>query len=103
MNYHFTTTRALIEKAGGKVVELVTEEGLKAESDCPFKGNLNVEKLEALIKDNGSDKIGFVRLESGTNLIGGQPVSLENMQQTGKVCKKYGIRSILDASLLADA
>lgn len=102
MNYHFTTTRALIEKAGGEVVELVREEGLQAESDCPFKGDLDTEKLKQLIEKEGSERIGFVRIESGTNLIGGQPVSLQNMQETAKICKKHGIRYILDASLLAD-
>ncbi|MGL5435245.1 MAG: tryptophanase [Lachnospiraceae bacterium] len=102
MNYHFTTTRALIEKAGGKVEELITEEGLKAESNVPFKGNLNVEQLKKFIKKEGAEKIAFVRVEAGTNLIGGQPVSLENMKETGKICRYYGIRSVLDASLLAD-
>ena len=102
MNYHFTTTRALIEKAGGEVVELIGEEGLKADSSCPFKGNLDIEKLKQTIDEKGVDKIGFVRVESGTNLIGGQPVSLENMKETAKVCKSYGLLCILDASLLAD-
>lgn len=102
MNYHFTTTRALIEKAGGEVVELISEEGLRADSSCPFKGNLDIEKLKQTIEEKGEDKIGFVRVESGTNLIGGQPVSLENMKETAKVCKSHGLLCILDASLLAD-
>lgn len=102
MNYHFTTTKTLIEKAGGTVVELVGEEGLNAESECPFKGNVDLDKLRRTIDDEGADNIGFVRMEAGTNLIGGQPVSLENMQETGKVCRENGICYILDASLLAD-
>lgn len=102
MNYHFTTTRALIEKAGGSVLELVDAEGLRAESSCPFKGNLCTEQLRQYIEENGAANIGFVRLEAGTNLIGGQPVSLENMRAVGKLCRKHGIPCVLDASLLAD-
>ncbi len=102
MNYHFTTTKALIEKAGGEVVELIMEEGLNAQSDCPFKGDMDVAKLDALIKEKGSAQIGFVRIESGTNLIGGQPVSLANMQEVSRVCKENGVKLILDASLLSD-
>lgn len=102
MNYHFTTTKALIEKAGGKVVELIKKDGLQAESDCPFKGNVDVEKFKKLIKEIGVEQIGFVRMEAGTNLIGGQPVSLENMIEVGKICRKHKIIYMLDASLLAD-
>lgn len=102
MNYHFTTSRALIEKAGGEVVELIKDEGLNAASDCPFKGDMDIDKLRQLIEEKGAESIGFVRLESGTNLIGGQPVSLANIKAAGAVCKEYGIRYILDASLLAD-
>lgn len=102
MNYHFTTTRGHIEKAGGIVEELVIEEGLKPESTCPFKGNIDLEKLKAVIKEKGAENIGFVRMESGTNLIGGQPVSLENMQAVSDICKEHQIKFILDASLLSD-
>lgn len=102
MNYHFTTTKALIEKAGGHVVELIKKEGLEAAGDCPFKGDLDIDQLKELIKKEGAEKIGFVRIESGTNLIGGQPVSLENMKACAKLCKKHNICYVLDASLLAD-
>lgn len=102
MNYHFTTTKGLIKKAGGKVEELLSDEGLHAESDCPFKGNIDIEKLERFIEEQGSEKISFVRMESGTNLIGGQPVSLENIKQVSKICRKHNIKYMLDASLLSD-
>lgn len=102
MNYHFTTTRALIEKAGGKVEELVIDEGMMAESNHPFKGNVDIEKLNLFIQEEGCEKIGFLRIESGTNLIGGQPVSLENIKAVTSICKEHQIKTILDASLLAD-
>lgn len=102
MNHHFTTTKALIEKAGGSVIELLKEEGFQADSNCPFKGDLDTGKLEDLVKEKGAKCISFVRIESGTNLIGGQPVSLKNMQEVSRICKKHKIPLVLDASLLAD-
>lgn len=102
MNYHFTTTKAHIHLRGGSVDELIGKEGLNIESDSPFKGNMDIEKLENLIKKEGSDKIAFVRIEAGTNLIGGQPVALSNMKAVRKVCDKYGVMLVMDSSLLAD-
>ncbi|MBP2626513.1 MAG: tryptophanase [Firmicutes bacterium] len=102
MNYHFTTTRAHIVLNGGVVEEVITAEGLKENSDFPFKGNMDVAQLSALIEKKGAEKIAYVRIETGTNLIGGQPHSLENMREVREVCKKFGIMIVLDASLLAD-
>ncbi len=102
MNYHFTTTKALIEKAGGKVEELVSDDGLKADSERLFKGNIDIEKLNNLIDKVEVEQIAFLRIESGTNLIGGQPISLENIKEVTKICKKNKIKTMLDASLLAD-
>jgi tryptophanase len=87
---------------GGSVEELVIAEGLEPINDCPFKGNFDVPRLEALIQKVGPEHIPFVRIEAGTNLIGGQPLSLQNMREVSAVCKKYGIRLLLDASLLQD-
>lgn len=102
MNYHFTTTKAHIVLNGGSVEEIFTDEALQITSDHPFKGNMDVVKLVALIEKHGADKIPFVRLESGTNLIGGQPHSLQNLRDIRKVCDQAGLLLVLDASLLAD-
>ena len=102
MNYHFTTTKAHILINGGSVVELIKEEGLKISSECLFKGDMDVLALEELIKEKGANNIAFVRLEAGTNLIGGQPISLKNIIAVSKVCKENNILSVLDASLLQD-
>ena len=102
MNYHFTTTKTHITLCGGKVEEIFTDEAIKMTSDCPFKGNIDLVKLENLINEVGPKHIPFVRIELGTNLIGGQPVSLENVEQTSKICKKYGLRLMIDASLMTD-
>ena len=102
MNYHFTTSKAHVVVNGGIVEEYMTEEGLKVTSDHPFKGNMDLDQLNALIERVGAEKIAFVRLESGTNLIGGQPHSLENMRQVSKICRDNGIMFVYDSSLLAD-
>lgn len=102
MNYHFTTTKSHINLNGGRVEEIINDTGLEIKSNNPFKGNMDIDKLENLIKKHGSDKIAFVRMEAGTNLIGGQPFSLENLSEVRKICDKYGILLVLDASLLSD-
>lgn len=102
MNYHFTTAKAHITRLGGRVEELVKDEGLVSKSSLPFKGNIDLEKLESCIKKETPENIPFVRLEAGTNLIGGQPISYENMKAATDICKKYGILTVLDASLLQD-
>ena len=72
MNFHFTTPKAHITRLGGRVEELLIDEGLNLTSAHPFKGNFDLNKLEKCLKENNG-KIPFVRMEAGTNLIGGQP------------------------------
>lgn len=102
MNYHFTTTKAHIVMHGGAVEELLCDTGLEIESDHPFKGDMDVDKLDALIAEHGPEKIAYVRLETGTNLIGGQPHSLANVSAIRRVCDEHGLLLVMDASLLAD-
>lgn len=102
MNYHFTTTKAHITRKGGSVVEVLAKKGFEPQSDEPFKGDFDLELLENIIQENGPEHVPFVRIEAGTNLIGGQPLSMENMLQVAAICKKYGVMSVLDASLLQD-
>ena len=101
MNYHFTTTKAHITRLGGIVEELVADEGVKIESDCPFKGNFDLERLEDLLARE-HERIPFIRIEAGTNLIGGQPLSLENIEKSADIAHKYGVLTVMDASLLQD-
>ncbi len=102
MNYHFTTSKQHIVENGGEVVELIRPEGLDVVSDEPFKGNIDVPRLRAFIEDKTPDKVSYVRMEAGTNLIGGQPFSLQNLRETYQICKEFQIPLVLDASLLAD-
>lgn len=100
MNFHFTTTKSHITLRGGEVIEIIKPEGLEVTSDLPFKGDIDVAALEELAK--GDRPIAFVRIEAGTNLIGGQPISLANLRAARDVCHKYGLLYVMDASLLAD-
>ncbi|NLT31391.1 MAG: tryptophanase, partial [Propionibacterium sp.] len=102
MNYHFTTTKSHITMRGGRVEEVIAEAGLQVESEHRFKGDVDLDKLAALIDEVGAENIPFVRMEAGTNLIGGQPVSLANYRAVGELCRKHGLRYVLDASLLQD-
>ena len=102
MNFHFTTTKTHITRKGGRVEELVIEEGLDPNLIYPFKGNFDIPRLKKLIEEVGAEHIPFVRIEAGTNLIGGQPLSMENMIEVANVCREHGIMSVLDASLLQD-
>ena len=101
MNYHFTTTKAHIRLQGGEILEIPIDEAFNVKSTCDFKGNIDIAKLkDAFTQHKG--KIPFVRLEAGTNLIGGQPISLQNIKDTHALCKKNNVPLVLDASLLQD-
>jgi len=102
MNYHFTTTKAHIELAGGKVSELFTDAALQIKSDVPFKGNIDIDKLRSLIKTKGKENVPYIRMEAGTNLIGGQPFSIQNMREVRKVADENGILIVLDVSLVGE-
>jgi len=102
MNYHFTTALAHISAVGGKIAELLYDDALNLQSTIPFKGNIDIEKLEKCIQENGVDKIPFIRMEASTNLIGGQPFSIRNMMDVRRVADKYGLMIVLDASLLGE-
>ncbi len=102
MNYHFTTALAHITQYGGKIAELLYDEAYVIDSSHPFKGNMNVEKLEEIIKVNSAKNIPFIRMEASTNLIGGQPFSVQNLRDVRAIADKYNIRLVLDASLLGE-
>jgi len=102
MNYHFTTALAHITEYGGQIVELLYPEAYKIESSHPFKGNMNVEALDAYIQEKGKENIPYIRMEASTNLIGGQPFSIQNLRDVRAIADKYGLRIVLDASLLGE-
>jgi len=101
-NYHFTTTKAHIELQGMQVLEIYYDEALKTESTNPFKGNMDPTKLKNVISKYGKDKIGFVRMEATTNLIGGQPFSMKNLKEIRHICTENGLLLVLDGSLICE-
>jgi tryptophanase len=102
MNYHFTTALAHITQKGGRIAELLYPEAYVIDSTHPFKGNMNIKALEACIEAVGKEKVPHIRMEASTNLIGGQPFSVQNMRDVRAVADKYGLRVVLDASLLGE-
>ncbi len=102
-NYHFTTTKAHIEVTGlSECLELYLDEALNTKSTFLFKGNMDIEKLRNAIKKYGKEKIGYVRMEATTNLLGGQPFSMENFREVRKICDENGLLLILDGSLISE-
>jgi len=97
-NMYFTTTREHQERAGGTFVDIIIDEAHDPESLHPFKGNVDLQKLEALIKKVGAKKIPYVSVAATVNMAGGQPISMENMRAVRKLADKHGIRVILDAT-----
>ncbi len=102
MNYHFTTTKEHMELNGGKVLEIYTDEALKIKSSIPFKGNIDIKKLNEVFDKYGAEGVAFVRMEASTNLIGGQPFSMQNMRDVKEICEKHGTMLVLDASLIGE-
>ncbi|MFA5471541.1 MAG: tryptophanase [Acholeplasmataceae bacterium] len=101
-NIHFDTTRAHVELAGARALDCVISECFEIDLDHPFKGNFDIEKLENIIKDKGSDHIAGIIMTITNNSAGGQPVSYENMVEVKKISKKYNIPLLIDGARYAE-
>jgi tyrosine phenol-lyase len=101
-NTHFDTTRANIESAGAHAVDLVIREGLMPTLDHPFKGNMDVERLERFIDEVGADKIPLAMLTITNNSGGGQPVSMQNIRAVRGVLTRHNIPLFIDACRYAE-
>ena len=100
-NTQFDTTRANIESAGGISVDLPSRESEDSLSNSPFKGNVDLEKLEAHLKKHSAD-VAFFIMTVTNNSIGGQPVSMENIRQTKKILDRYRVPLFLDAARFSE-
>ena len=101
-NTHFDTTRANVEFVGAEAIDLQIPEARQPETQLPFKGNMDVEALEALIGRVGRERIPLVMLTVTNNSGGGQPVSMENARAVSALCHKHGIPLYFDACRFAE-
>ncbi len=97
-NMYFTTTRLHQELAGATFHDVIVDEAHDPSADHPFKGNVDVKKLQALIDAHGAEKIPYVSVAVTVNMAGGQPVSMNNLKDVHALCKRHGIRVVLDAT-----
>jgi tyrosine phenol-lyase len=97
-NMYFTTTREHQELCGGHFVDVIVDEAHDPYADGPFKGNVDLNKFEKLIKEKGAKNIAYITIGVTVNLAGGQPVSLQNIKETYELAHKNGIKVILDAT-----
>jgi tyrosine phenol-lyase len=101
-NMYFTTTRLHQELAGGTFVDVIIDEAHNTEHEHPFKGNVDIAKLDKLVKEVGADRIPYVSIAGTVNMAGGQPMSMANVREVRTWCDKQGIRLMLDATRVVE-
>jgi tyrosine phenol-lyase len=97
-NMYFTTTRFHQELAGGTFVDVIIDEAHHPEAEHPFKGNIDLYKLKAVVDEVGADRVPYVSFETNVNMAGGQPASMANLRQVYEYCSALGILVMLDAT-----
>lgn len=97
-NMYFTTTREHQERAGGIFVDVIIDEAHDPQSEYPFKGNIDLNKLKSLIDRVGAERIPYISFEMNVNMAGGQPFSMENAKQVSELCHKNEIKIFYDAT-----
>ena len=97
-NMYFTTTRAHQELNGAQFVDIIIDEAHDSQINLPFKGNVDIKKLQKLIDDVGADRIPYVCVAVTVNLAGGQPVSMANLREVKELCAQHGIQVMFDAT-----
>lgn len=101
-NMYFTTTKLHQELAGGTFVDVIIDEAHDPENTHPFKGDVDLNKLEDLIKKHGAEKIPYVSVATTVNMAGGQPISLKNLKELRKLCDRHGILIVHDMTRVAE-
>ena len=101
-NMYFTTTRLHQELAGGKFEDIIIDEAHDPENEFPFKGNVDLDKLDKLVKKQGANKIPYVSIATSVNMAGGQPISMKNLKELRAFTKKHKILIIHDMARVAE-
>lgn len=101
-NMFFDTTRAHVEIAGARAIDCIVDEAGDTSLRAPFKGNMDVPKLERIINEIGQENIGVIVMTVTNNSAGGQPVSLQNLRKTAAICNKYNLPLAIDAARYAE-
>ena len=101
-NMYFTTTKLHQEMAGGKFIDIIIEEAHDPDSLHPFKGNVDLDKLQAVIDKYGAKRIPYVSIATTVNMAGGQPISMKNLKEVRSLTEKHGIRIIHDMTRVAE-
>lgn len=101
-NMYFTTTKLHQELAGGKFVDVIIDEAHDPENEHPFKGNVDLDKLNDLIGKTGAERIPYISIATTVNMAGGQPISLENLKQVRELTQNHGIKIIHDMTRVAE-
>lgn len=97
-NMYFTTTRYHQERNGGIFADVICDEAHEASLSVPFKGNIDLDKLQRLIDEKGSENIAYLCLAVTVNMAGGQPVSMRNIREVRELTARYGIKIFFDAT-----
>lgn len=101
-NTHFDTTRANIEFTGAQALDLMPDDALDPEIDLPFKGNIDISKVNAKISELGKERVAAIIITVTNNSSGGQPVSMQNVKDLRKICNKHGIPLVIDGCRIAE-
>ena len=97
-NMYFTTTKLHQEMAGGTFVDVIVDDAHDPTSEFPWKGNIDIDKVQSLIDEHGARKIAYISFEMSVNMAGGQPFSMDNLKTLSRLCQKHGIPIMFDAT-----
>jgi tyrosine phenol-lyase len=97
-NMYFTTSKLHVELPGGKMVDIIIDEAHDPDNEHPFKGNIDLKKLQSYIDEYGPEKIAFINVEMNVNMAGGQPISMRSLKELREFCNEYKFKIIFDAT-----
>ena len=97
-NMYFTTSKKHVERLGGIWHDCIVDEAYDTRTDHPFKGNMNLEKVSALLREFGKENMAFIRIEASCNMAGSQPFSFHNLSQLSSLAREFGVPLLMDAT-----